>query len=228
MPIVLLIRHGESHANAGFPTAHPKTVKLTKKGLEQVETIPHALIKANLLPDLIIISSYARSQQTAEPTISTFPSIPQEEWPIHEFTYLSSWHAKHSTVHERRAWVIEYWDNSDPTYIDAPGSDSESFEQFIARIEGVITRLKQVRQNIIAVFSHEQFICGLLWLLQRDQPERTLVDATAMRDFRNFHHIHRIHNGAIVRVDLFDGPEYPVYEAITPHLTKKVHLSTPP
>jgi broad specificity phosphatase PhoE len=76
MPIVLLIRHGESHANAGLPTAHPKTVKLTKKGLEQVETIPHALIKANLLPDLIIISSYARSQQTAEPTISTTACLP--------------------------------------------------------------------------------------------------------------------------------------------------------
>jgi 2,3-bisphosphoglycerate-dependent phosphoglycerate mutase len=226
MPIVLLIRHGESHANAGLPTAHPKTVRLTKKGLEQVENIPSALLKDNLLPDLVVYSSYARSQQTAEPTLSTFPSIPKEEWPIHEFTYLSSWHATHSTVHERRALVNEYWDNSDPTSIDAPGS--ESFEQFVARVEGVIERLKQAKQNIIAVFSHEQFICGLLWLLQGDLSEGTLVDITAMRDFRNFYHNNRIHNGTIVRVDLLDGLEYTGYKVITPHLAKKVYFPVPP
>ena len=226
MPTVLLIRHGESHANAGLPTAHPKTVRLTKKGHEQVETIPHTLIKANLLPDLIVISSFKRSQQTAKPTISTFPSIPKEKWPIHEFTYLSSRHTTHSTVHERRALVNEYWNKSDPTSIDATGS--ESFEQFVTRVEGVIERLKQARQNIIAVFSHEQFICGLLWLLQRYQSEGTFVDTTAMRDFRNFCLNHRIHNGAIVQVDLFDGLEYTGYKMITPHTTKKVYLSIPP
>lgn len=218
MPIVLLIRHGESHANAGLPTAHPETVKLTKRGLEQAATIPHTLKKSNLLPDLIVISSYTRSQQTAEPTRSTFPSVLVEEWPAHEFTYLSSRHATHTTTHERRELVDEYWDNCDPTFIDAPGS--ESFEQFIARVERVIAQLRQARQNIMAVFSHEQFICALLWLLQRDQSEGTLIDGPAMGDFRNFHHNHRIHNGAIVRVDLLDDPEYRVYEAITPHLEK--------
>lgn len=225
MPTVLLIRHGESHSNAGLPTTHPDTVKLTRKGLEQAETIPHSLMKFNLRPDFIVISSYKRSQQTAEPTRLAFPAVPCEEWSVHEFTYLSSQHAIDSTVHERRGLVEEYWDKSDPTFIEAPGS--ESFQQFIARVQDAVTRLKESRQNIISVFSHEQFICAFLWLLQRDQPAETFIDAAAMKDFRDFHHSHKIRNGAIVRVDLFDGLECRVYEAITPHLEKKA-ISIPP
>jgi broad specificity phosphatase PhoE len=223
MPIVLLIRHGESHANAGLPTAHPQTVKLTKKGLEQVESIPHTLKKYNLLPGLIVTSSYVRSQQTAEPTISTFPSVPVVEWPVHEFTYLSSWHATHSTVHERRVLVNEYWDNSDPTYIDAPGS--ESFEQFIARAAEVMAWLKQAKPNIIAVFSHEQFICALLWLLQRNLVTGKPAEED-MKEYRNFQVSHKVPNGAIVRIDLHDGYEYPQYEMITSHLEETVHIPT--
>lgn len=234
MPIVLLIRHGESHSNAGLPTAHPKTVRLTKEGREQVENIPYVLQTRDLLPQLIIISSYARSRQTARPTRKTFPSIPVEEWPVHEFTYLASWHTRHSTVHQRREWVTKYWEAADPTAVDKKETageeeeekdESESFAQFIERVRNVIERLRQTKEDIIAVFSHEQFICALLWLLQRDHPEGK-IDTAAMRDFRAFHQGHGVPNGAIVRLDMREGSAYDRFEMITFHLEKMASIPT--
>ncbi len=228
MPIVLFVRHGESHANAGLPTAHPRTVRLTRKGRDQVENIPYVIHKMNLLPELIILSSFARSRQTAKPTRKTFPLVLVEEWPVHEFTYLSSWHAKNSTVHQRRDWVTKYWEDADPTAIDkgptAVGKEeSESFEQFMVRVREVMAKLKRTEKDTIIVFSHEQFICALLWLLQGDRPEGK-IDTTAMRDFRAFHESHSIPNGAIVQVDMRDGLEYGMFEMITSHLEKKAYI----
>ena len=234
MPIVLLIRHGESHSNAGLPTAHPKTVRLTKEGREQVENIPYVLQTTNLLPELIVISSYARSRQTARSTRKKFPFVPVEEWLVHEFTYLASWHTRHSTVHQRREWVEKYWEAADPTAVDKKETaaekdeekeESESFEQFIERVRDVIARLRQMEKDTIVVFSHEQFICALLWLLQRDQPEGK-IDTAAMRDFRAFHQSHGIPNGAIVQLDMREGSAYGTFELITFHLEKMASIPT--
>ena len=223
MPIVLLVRHGESQANAGLPTAHPKTVRLTKKGREQVENIPHVLRKTNLIPDLIVVSTYIRSQQTAKPTIQSFPSIPVKEWRVHEFTYLSSKHAGRTTVEQRRVWVNAYWEKADPFYVDE--EESESFEQFIVRVRKAIAQLKQTAKDTIIVFSHEQFICALLWLLQKDQPEDN-IDSTAMQDFKAFHRTHGVPNGAIVQVDMREGSTYGTFELITFHLEMKTFIPT--
>jgi broad specificity phosphatase PhoE len=222
MSIVLLIRHGESHSNAGLRTTDPETVKLTKKGLEQAQTIPHTLKKCDLSPDLIVTSSFQRSQLTAEPTRLAFPSVPVANWPVHEFTYLSSWHRIHSTTQERRAFVNEYWDKCDPTFIDAPGS--ESFQQLIGRVQDALARLRQTDLDIIALFSHEQFICALLWLLRKGLPEGTPIDEALMRDFKKFHHSHKIHNASIVRIDLLADSGYQIYEAILPHLEKEASI----
>lgn len=221
MPIVLLVRHGESQANAGLPTAHPKTVRLTKVGREQAENIPYVLRKTHLLPELIVISSYFRSKQTAKSTIKSFPQVPVEEWEVHEFTYLSSKHAKHTTVEQRRVWVNKYWENADPSSVDK--EESESFKQFIARVRKVIAQLRQTANDTIIVFSHEQFICALLWLLQKDRPEG-IIDSTAMRDFKSFHQTHSIPNGAIVQVDMRDSSTYGTFEMITFHLEQKTYI----
>src|SRR5205823_4115506 len=122
MPTIFLIRHGESQSNAGLPTTYPKGVKLTERGLEQAECIARYL-KSRIPLDLIVTSPYQRTKQTAAPTKSRFPSVPQVEWPVKEFTYLSTWQEVNSTIEDRRQWVEAYWELSNPFYVDGPWSE---------------------------------------------------------------------------------------------------------
>lgn len=85
MPKVWLIRHGESESNADLRTSHPSETTLTPKGLIEAERVAGRFVEA---PDLIVVSPYLRSRQTAEPTLQRFAEIAIEEWPVHEFTYL--------------------------------------------------------------------------------------------------------------------------------------------
>ncbi len=108
MRTILLIRHGESESNVGSPTSFPETIPLTSLGREQAKRIAEYL-KSQFSLDLIITSSYQRAKQTAELTMLSFPSVPEEEWPVKEFTYLSSVHGENSTIDERRPLVEAYW-----------------------------------------------------------------------------------------------------------------------
>ena len=58
MTDVLLIRHGESESNAGFPTPNPESVDLTNRGHQQAREVSKYLLQALLIPDLIVTSSY--------------------------------------------------------------------------------------------------------------------------------------------------------------------------
>ncbi len=205
---ILLIRHGESLSNAGLPTSCPKNVALTELGIKQAEYIAEYL-KSQSFPDLIVTSSYPRAKQTAEPTM-----LSQEEWPVEEFTYLSSMHGENLTVHDRRPLVEAYWETCDPFYFDGPGS--ESFEQFIERVHQVLMYLKSSEEyDTIAIFSHEQFIRALLWLSQRDTID--LCQET-MREFRDFLSANALVNGAIVHVPLGSSNKRWQYRIITSHL----------
>src|SRR5260370_40929561 len=213
MRTVLLIRHGESLSNAGLPTSLPKDVVLTELGIKQAKCITEYL-KSQFSLDLIVTSSYQRAKQTAEPTKDLFRSVSEKEWPVHEFTYLSSMHGENSTVHDRRPLVETYWKMCDPFYFDGPGS--ESFEQFIERVHQVLMYLKSSEEyDTIAIFSHEQFIRALLWLSQRDTID--LCQET-MREFRDFLSANALVNGAIVHVPLGSSNKRWQYRIITSHL----------
>src|SRR5690348_14946487 len=105
---VFLIRHGESEANAGLATTHPKDVKLTSRGHEQARQIATFLGEYTSL-NLIVTSSYLRTKQTAEPTKKKFLFETAEEWEVQEFTYLAPRYLGHSTINERRPLVDAYW-----------------------------------------------------------------------------------------------------------------------
>jgi 2,3-bisphosphoglycerate-dependent phosphoglycerate mutase len=195
MPTALLIRHGESKSNVGLPTSCPKLVELTGKGLKQAEDIAH-ILKSRPAPELIVTSSYLRTQQTAKPTKLAFPFVLVEEWPVHEFTYLSpSYWNEDTTLKERQPLVDAYWQTCNPSYVDGPGS--ESFEQFIERVREVKLRLKSTGLDKIVVFSHEQFISALLWLSKRDPGD---LSSETMMDFRAFLKAHPIPNGELRRM----------------------------
>jgi len=209
-----LIRHGLSQSNVGMPTLHPEIVELTRLGYEQAECIARFL-ETQASPDLIVNSSYKRSRQTTEPTLYRFPTVRHEEWQVQEFTYISSWHNEPSTLEERRPMVEAYWDMAEPALVDGPGS--ESFEQFIARVNEANALLMHRRENTVAMFSHELFICAFVWLLQNKQSTRKL-DQEDMRNFRRFHLSHRVSNGAIIRLELDDNHVWRVCETITSHI----------
>jgi probable phosphoglycerate mutase len=195
MPTVLLVRHGESKSNAGLPTSSPKLVELTGKGFIQAEDIAR-ILKAQPAPNLIVTSSYLRTKQTAKPTKLAFPSLPEEEWPVHEFTYLSpSYWNEDTTCKERQPLVDAYWETCNPSYVDGPGA--ESFAQFIERVREVKLRLKSSKLDKIVVFSHEQFISALLWLSKQDPGK---MSPETMQDFRAFLKAHPIANGDLRRL----------------------------
>ncbi len=200
MANILLIRHGESESNVGLPTSCPENVALTDLGIGQAECIAHYLAY-EVSPNLIVTSSYERTKQTAAPMKLHFPSVPEEQWPVHEFTYLSDEEfLAPSTVEDRKPLVNAYWELCDPAVVDGPGS--ESFEQFIERVRGVMERFEDADRNeTIAIFSHEQFICAVFWLLKRKPAH---ISSDEMRDFRDFLNDNSIPNAAFLRLQRRD------------------------
>jgi len=193
MRTIWFIRHGESEANAGGRTIDPASIGLTDMGLQQAEFIAQAFAEA---PSLIVTSSYVRTKQTAVPTLLRFPDACHEQWPVHEFTYLSPGAVANTTVQERRPRVDAFWQRHDPFYVD--GTGAESFAGFRGRVEGVMERVKCYENCFIAVFGHGQFIRGILWSLLCGLRE----DCADMRKFRHFLMACPMPNGSILKVQL--------------------------
>lgn len=222
---IWLIRHGESEANAGFATANPAEIKLTKEGEKQAKAITEQFPRP---PALIITSSYVRTKQTAEPTLRRYPQVPCEVWPVEEFTYLASVHGEKSTVQERKPLVNDFWNRHDPRYRD--GERGESFAHFIGRVHRVIKQLQHRPEDFIVVFSHEQFIQALCLLLpdynkpisQSTPPFNRSFKAseTNMKYFRWLLKNLRVDNGDIVKKELY-SPFEPRHSERKPEL---VHI----
>lgn len=173
-------------------------------------------LEVHVCPERIVTSCYLRARQTAVPTKFRFPSVPVEEWPVHEFTYLSNKDFPAlSTVEDRKPWVDDYWKKCDPSSIDGPGS--ESFEQFIARVRGVMQRFAEVGSGQAAViFTHEQFICAVYWLL-KCKPVR--ITSETMRDFRVFLLENSIPNAGLLRLQRYNEADDWEPDVVWPLLT---------
>ncbi len=191
MSEVWLIRHGESVSNANLPTGDPAKSSLTEKGFAEAEQIVKAFVKA---PDLIVVSSYLRARQTAVPTISRFPHVPQEEWPIHEFTYLNPVRYHGTTGSERRPLALAYWERNNPH--ENEGEAGESFAELLGRVEETVTRLRQQPAKFIAVFSHGLFLRALVWSILTGITEAT---PKTMKRYSHFTQAAQIPNGAIIK-----------------------------
>ena len=222
MPTVWFIRHGESEANVGLPTIDPALVSLTWRGRRQAERVAKAF---GCPPSLIIVSSFLRAKETAEPLISLYPHVPYiRKELMREFTYLSLPEGDHllakqkeTTKQERKPLVDAYWERLDPEYVDGDGA--ESFVQFINRVSQAITWLKERKEDFIAVFSHEQFILAALWLLKNTHRK---IDSLYMRQFHSFLKTDPLPNGAIVEIQFSasDDQRVPLISI------KKEHLSS--
>ncbi|MFG0752875.1 histidine phosphatase family protein [Pseudomonas sp. TYF_14] len=187
MKRVRLIRHGESAANAGLASRDHATIPLTSLGVDQAWMVAGSF---SVAPDLIVTSPFARAQATAQATATIFPSTTTEIWPIQEFTYLEPARCADTTVAQRKRWVDAYWLRSDPAYRDGVGS--ESFIDFISRVQAFLVRLAQHQASGTVVFSHGQFLNTVAWLLEK-KPQA--LDSPAMADWRNYEIENHLPNG---------------------------------
>ncbi|MEM7334372.1 MAG: histidine phosphatase family protein [Chloroflexota bacterium] len=159
MTTVWFIRHAQSISNANMVTTHPATSEITELGHQQAEFIVPTFTKR---PDLIVVSPYVRTWQTAVPTIEYFKPIQVEEWPVHEFTYLHPERYNGTRGSDRADFARAYWHRNDP--FEKEMDDGESFAEMIERIEDMMARLREQEQDFIAVFSHGLFIRALIWM----------------------------------------------------------------
>lgn len=209
MTIVWLIRHGESEANAGLPTAEPENIKLTQKGHQQAKQIASFITEQ---PSLIVTSPFYRTKQTAQPLIECFPSTPQVEWEIQEFNYLADARRKNTTLAQRIPMAEEYWQRCDPFYAD--GAGAESFAEMINRLHNFKKRIQQLEEGFVIVFSHGMLMRIFLWTLLINSVE---VSAENMRKSRIVLDILQMPNGAILQLQTHNNAIW-IGELITSHL----------
>ncbi len=176
MPVVRLIRHGQSASNAGEATEHPDTIPLTPLGHAQAALVASCFRRA---PARVIFSPFDRAAQTAQPLCERFPDAPVFVWPIQEFTYLAPRRYVGTTRLDRCQAVVEYWQRLDPRYRDGEGA--ETFVEFWDRVEAFLERLEPL-PGTSAIFSHGQFLRGVLLRLLSGP----LGVEEAMTRFRSF------------------------------------------
>ncbi|MES2598282.1 MAG: histidine phosphatase family protein [Verrucomicrobiota bacterium] len=188
----LLIRHGESEANAGLPTQSPSCIPLTKQGHRQARDLADSFTEA---PELIVVSPFLRTQQTAAPLIARFPQVPVETWHVHEYTYLNHQKYARTTEIERGVYAKDYWDRCDPLWDD--GGGAESFAGLVTRIDAALHKLSQYSGHHLAVFTHGYFIKALL--LRQEFPGHE-ADAAMMAVFRDSRKNEHLPNAGIIRL----------------------------
>ena len=183
---VILVRHGESVANAGGKTADHVSNPLTPLGQAQSRDFAQRL---DCEPTLFVASPFLRAQQTAEPVRQRFPDVPVEEWPIYEFNFLEPSRHRNTTEADRDPHVFDYWRRLDPYFTDGPGA--ESFSVFLGRAREAVRRLlSRDSGGCIVVFTHGFFMQAFrLVLLFPDAS-----DAELMSNFRRFHLVNLIRN----------------------------------
>ena len=148
-----LIRHGESAANAGILSPYSSETSLTEKGHRQAQQVADDLTST---PDLIVQSPFLRAQQTANPTIERFPNVKCEEWPVQEFTYLSTKKRSGMTSLERNLRVYWYWKRPNANYVDGEGA--ESFVELFSRVKDMWSEWQRRDEERVVVFCHSMFI----------------------------------------------------------------------
>lgn len=176
--IAQLFRHCESVANAGLRTSTMAGIQLTDRGHCQAQEIAARFVVA---PSRFVVSSYLRTQQSAAPSIARFPTVPVETWPIHEFTYLAASQYDGTTSAERLTGVANYWERCDPNYRDGLGS--ETFEEFVQRVDQFIVRLQATSDLDLAVFTHGHFIRATMMRLRTGGSSVGTPMDQVMRDY---------------------------------------------
>lgn len=204
---VYCFRHGESSANAGFATENPSSIPLTDKGVAQAQALADHF--TGTPPQRIFYSPFIRAQNTAQPMIAKFNTIPAIPWPIEEFTYLSPERFANTSTLERLPFVQDYWGIADPDRVD--GAGAESFNQFMARVLGALRRLAALQAEgltDVMLFGHGQFFIALRWWIGFGIRE---INSASMHDFKIFVDNNHMDNTGRLTLS-FDGGAWRIVE----------------
>lgn len=150
--VLFLIRHGESLANAGLPTADPTSIPLTPRGHEQAEAIAANLV---IKPDLIASSPFVRARQTSVPLRKLHPDVQTETWAVQEYIFFNLQGAPATTGAERKPLVEAFWQRCDP-FEKQP--NAESFAEFWNRVVIFSQQVEQFSGRHLVVFTHGFFM----------------------------------------------------------------------
>ncbi len=199
---VWLIRHGQSHANAGIATDHPSTIELTDLGREQAAALA---LQVQSVPDRIVISPFVRTLHTAQPMLEKFKkqgvTVQTVEWPIQEFTYLSPVRCRGTTALDRQSWAKEYWQRADPEWEDGDGA--ESYSHLMLRVRQFADRLAS-QNGFTVVVGHGMFFKSFLISLQHG----TNSTPAAMSRYRALESAAPIRNAQIIPLIRAHGGEW--------------------
>jgi 2,3-bisphosphoglycerate-dependent phosphoglycerate mutase len=194
---IILVRHGQSVANAGGAAPDHITNPLTELGRAQAKAFADSF---DCTPTLFLHSPFLRTRQTAEPLLQRFPDVPVEEWPIHEFTYLEP--SRHNGTKEAQQMphILKYWERPDPSYLDGPGA--ETFTQFLDRARSSIQRFAQLPPGgCVVVFTHGFMMQAIRLLLLFSDA----TDPELMTNFRRFHESNFIKNTEALELEIRGG-----------------------
>ena len=151
----VLIRHGQSEDNAGLVSRGLGKTHLTDKGRQQAKfTGEHWREK----PDLIVVSPYIRTTQTAEPTMKRYPDVPIETWPIEEFRQLCAARYEGFAMEHRRPLYKAHWETNDPDFKDGNGIGAESVRDLTHRLDELEKRLLESDFSNAYIFCHGFFL----------------------------------------------------------------------
>lgn len=162
MKTLYFIRHGQSLANTGAKSLPDFEIPLTELGQTQAKILLKNWQKMGLKPSHIYHSQMLRAKQTAQVFADNFNLPLQEIDLLNEFRCLS-FATVADMVGEQRAEIArKYWQTADISHRD--GEDSDSFEQFLARVDGIIQQAENF-DNDSLFFCHGNWIGLLAWRL---------------------------------------------------------------
>lgn len=217
MKKLYLVRHGQSTTNAGGEMKANAEIELTQLGHEQARGVA-GWIQDTLGEDIISIrvSSYIRTQQTAQPLLDLMGVEPTCVDGLQEFNFLSLAKTKNVSFARRLEMVDEYWATQNPE--EPHGEDAESFHHFYNRVARVLEQFKTLPEGNHVVFTHGFWISMVAWQLL-GQP---LGSAELMRKFRQFEKSIRAQNGEVLCLTL---PSADLAADYLPSITKARSLT---
>jgi broad specificity phosphatase PhoE len=181
MKQLFLLRHGESWANAGYPTDHPAQIPLTDKGIAQIHALPELWRKFDLpRPTQIVASQYTRAQETARPLAEAYQQTIVTEPLCHEVVILSPPVVTGTNNIQRKPLLDAYWEQAE---VDARhGEGAETFRQFSQRVTQALNCFADYPHHSLIV-GHGTWFARLWWHCLGFKQ----VDSVMMRAFRQFH-----------------------------------------
>jgi broad specificity phosphatase PhoE len=176
MKKLTFIRHAESVANAGGITMPHDAIPLSDLGRLQARELADAL---DVTPATVLVSSFIRTHQTAQPYCERFGVRPTVCPHLNEFSVIDPALIDGLDGAQRKPFVKAYWD--DPDVHRRIGVNADTFAEFDARVLAFMAAMDDLPDSTV-IFGHGIWFGLLLWRLLGYSAD----DASGMRSFRHF------------------------------------------